>query len=400
MEHKNADFEAKKDSADDVVVKLVDGENVFVVREDEGLVISPKQLKRLSNALASGHLNFLLGSGFSVPLIPVLSKREDWFTASLKEYGQSSSVLQLLQAEYYVNVLIAAASAEPGDGQLAFIDAVKKILKNRGNTSIPRRANIFTTNYDMLIEKSCEMVGIPYNDGFSGRFAPVFSTESFSRVLCEQSFAHEYLTQIPTVSVMKMHGSLSWMQDGTSIRFRDSVALDDRKALLADKELSSVLAELKEMVVSECDEAGVSKLREMADRLAPSSLDTLNSFSAWYSSLCIVSPTKHKFEQTILELGYYELMRLYSNEMDRSNALLISLGFSFRDEHILEITKRALGNPMLLLIVFCHRSDDLKELKKKFNGVDNVWFVVGETEEIKIDARLAAKFLSGVVQSE
>ena len=393
-------LDTQNEEKNSVVVKLADEDNVFRVRKEEDFAITPKQLKRLSNALASGHLNFIIGSGFSFGLIPTLLGRESWFTAVEHGKGQSSTEEKLLQAEYCSKVILPAASAEPAEGQVAFLQAVKDILKNRGNTSIPRRANIFTTNYDLIIEKACEEIDIPYNDGFSGRLSPVFSTEAFSRVLCEQSFAHEYLTQVPTLSVMKMHGSLSWQRDGEHVTFVEpGELLGKLQNMLADKDIVTAVESVSGLIKREWDDKGMRELEGLARGLPQPVLHMLDSFAEEYAKLCIVNPTKRKFEETILDLGYYELMRLYSNELDRSNTLLISEGFSFRDEHILEITKRALNNPMLLLIVFCHSQYDLGEAKKRFCGFDNVWFIAGETEEIKIDAAVAAKCLNGVIRN-
>lgn len=55
---------------------------------------------------------------------------------------------------------------------------------------------------------------------------------------------------------------------------------------------------------------------------------------------------------------------MYSNELEKQNTLLIAFGFSFRDEHILEITRRSLINPSLLLYAFYYDEtfDDLKEI--------------------------------------
>ncbi len=48
-----------------------------------------------------------------------------------------------------------------------------------------------------------------------------------------------------------------------------------------------------------------------------------------------------------MDSTYYELLRIYNNELDREGTLLVSFGFSFGDKHILDITRRALKNPTL-----------------------------------------------------
>ena len=48
-------------------------------------------------------------------------------------------------------------------------------------------------------------------------------------------------------------------------------------------------------------------------------------------------------------------MRQYSNNLEKENTLLMVLGFSFADEHIADITRRAANtNPTLHIVVFCY----------------------------------------------
>ena len=75
------------------------------------------------------------------------------------------------------------------------------------------------------------------------------------------------------------------------------------------------------------------------------------------------------------------MLRIYANELDKENTLLIVDGFSFDDEHILEITKRALKNPTLKLIVFCWDKEP-KAFEDKFSDFKNVEIVYSENENI------------------
>ena len=85
--------------------------------------------------------------------------------------------------------------------------------------------------------------------------------------------------------------------------------------------------------------------------------DLLSQFSERYEELLIVNPTKDKFKSTLLNQTYYELLRIYSNELERENTVLFVLGFSFTDEHIRELTLRvANSNPTLAIYVFAHSS--------------------------------------------
>jgi len=83
-----------------------------------------------------------------------------------------------------------------------------------------------------------------------------------------------------------------------------------------------------------------------------------------------------------MESNYYELLRIYANELDRENALLIAFGFSFGDEHILSITRRALKNPTLRLLVFAYDEPARDTFLALFEGHHNVEVIAptaGET---------------------
>ena len=42
----------------------------------------------------------------------------------------------------------------------------------------------------------------------------------------------------------------------------------------------------------------------------------------------VLDNVSKKFGETVLERYYYDLLRIYANELDRNNALLLVFGFS------------------------------------------------------------------------
>lgn len=129
------------------------------------------------------------------------------------------------------------------------------------------------------------------------------------------------------------------------------------------------------------DGASLKSLSEALGVIDKITSDKLLSFSKAYASgFRLVNPAKQKFADTVLGLTYYELLRLFANELDRNNALLIAFGFSFADEHILEITKRALENPKLMVWICCYCEDDLNTCRILFNATPNVWFLKAEED--------------------
>jgi hypothetical protein len=109
-----------------------------------------------------------------------------------------------------------------------------------------------------------------------------------------------------------------------------------------------------------------------------SDIERIQSF---FDKLTIVFPKNEKFRDTLLNQTYYDLLRIYANELDKENTLLISEGFSFADEHIFSITERALKNPTLKLIIFCYKKDELEYIKRKFH-IPNVDFVYSSDKNI------------------
>ena len=79
----------------------------------------------------------------------------------------------------------------------------------------------------------------------------------------------------------------------------------------------------------------------------------MKKFIDEYENLLIINPTKEKFRSSVLNRNYYELLRIYSTELEKENTVLFVMGFSFSDEHIREVTIRAANsNPTLKVYIF------------------------------------------------
>jgi hypothetical protein len=63
---------------------------------------------------------------------------------------------------------------------------------------------IFTTNYDLIIEKSLEAIRAPYFDGFVGSYEPFFWQESVEKTVRKNDLTQNW------IRLWKIHGSLSW----------------------------------------------------------------------------------------------------------------------------------------------------------------------------------------------
>lgn len=64
----------------------------------------------------------------------------------------------------------------------------KIVLADKANPVLNKQANIFTTNYDPIIEIALEQSKCMCNDGFEGRLLPLFSTSNFSKTYYREAF--------------------------------------------------------------------------------------------------------------------------------------------------------------------------------------------------------------------
>jgi len=291
-------------------------------------------IQELKQIIESSHLNFLIGSGASTPFLSILGGIENRLTNEKRKNERIK-----IKKEYFKKVIIPnldiTEDKTSGTRQLdlkktiehykEFFEIISSILLKRKSTILSKQVNIFTTNIDILMETVLERSNLEYNDGFSGRLNSIFSLSNFKKSIYKRSLHFENISEIPIFNLIKIHGSLTWQNTGKYILF--------------------------------------SKLKHF-DR---SWLDCANkTFEGKYKTLSIVNPEKEKFEKTVIDLEFYELLRMYSSELEKENCVLFVIGFSMEDEHIREITLRvANSNPTLKIFIFCHKKNEVKTMKDK-----------------------------------
>lgn len=313
--------------------------------------------KALARSFQSGHVNFLIGSGASYPAIPAAGQVEKEI-ADLFEGGDDAAARQrmyefLSSVQEPTNRLIAdeenAQNAQAVAHYTGFLRAVETILGERRTTLLPKQATVFTTNYDLFIEKaSANSPALRLNDGFS-RVPSLnnrmeYSSRNFFNITYNRGNLYNYEVEIPCINLVKLHGSLSWRKAGEDIVFQ-----------VKPKEL---LQEGK----------------------------TPHDIKTFIEGYAVVLPQTTKFRTTLMDRTYYELLRIYANELDRENALLVAFGFSFGDQHILDITKRALKNPTLRLIAFAYdgaAKESLQGIFDRYNNVEIIAPADGESIDFK-----------------
>jgi hypothetical protein len=325
-------------------------------------------LDRILDTIESCNLNFLFGSGLSSPYLRTLGTIETLLTDlesnELPEEGKR--IIRCALYKTYFDGVISKnrrllendPEAKPVfDAYFDFMKRIGTILLKRKSTILGKETNLFTTNIDIFLERTIETIGLECNDGFSGRFAPWFALSNFKKAHFKRSLQYDNVSELPTLNLLKLHGSLTWrIGDDDKIFF--SPDLSHVKTVQTKIITPALLLDVNEGATLE------SLIADCGDKRPDGTVD---EFLEAFDSLPIVNPTKAKFKQTIMNRTHYELLRIYSNELEKENTLLLAAGFSFADEHIREITLRAANsNPTLIIYVIAYNSSSAAEIRGRF----------------------------------
>lgn len=340
---------------------------------------------RLVRSFQSGRANFLMGSGASRPAIQTAGDIEHeidkLFEASKAEEANKKIYELLVDIQAPTNSIITGVplsqlSNESDtdyqsrlDGLVttqenykSFINSLGEMLIRRKTNILRRQANVFTTNYDLFFESASELLpNIRLNDGFcrvpSLTNRAIFSSRNYFNSLYNTGHVYNYQVEIPHVNLIKIHGSLSWKAEGGDLLYH----------------------------VQE---------RALHTAVTPAEIEKFNK------NYSVILPQKGKFRETLLESVYYDLLRLYANELDKEGALLVVFGFSFNDSHIYDLTRRALRNPTLNLMVFAFNESDVENFRAKFRDSNNVQIVSPEAGGVIdfADFNLMLKDVVGAVE--
>lgn len=344
------------------------------------------EIKTLINYLQTANLNFLIGSGASRPFLGVLGKIEEWLTKVSNDMSISEDQKKLFLASVYraycQKAIIGNLTKNPADkyeeakkAYADFISSLNEIVNKRGSRLISKQINLFTTNVDTLIENAAESLAIEFNDGFRGSVNQIFDESNFRKTIGKASLHFQSVAELPVFNLYKMHGSINWNRQAG-----DKVGNDYQLNLVnaINVEMGKIAA--AGFVETEYNDSGVMKPYEYDDLLdkVKAKAATLTDFAVYdsflnaYEKLIMVNPTKHKFQETVMDMHFYELMRLYSNSLEKENTILFVMGFSFADEHIARLTMRAAdSNPTLQIVIFAFSDAEESSFKKNLHFTDS-----------------------------
>ncbi|RUO58799.1 SIR2 family protein [Pseudidiomarina marina] len=219
-------------------------------------------------------------------------------------HGLVAFANNVLRSEH--NVINAAKSEVAAEYLMNFLVSFSSRSATR------ERLNLFTTNYDRLIEYGAELAGVRLIDRFVGTINPVFRS---SRVEVDMHYnppgirgEPRYLEGI--VHFTKLHGSLDWAAKDNVIK---------RFAL----------------------PYGASDITQYA------SDDQIN---------LMVYPNSSKDRETS-EYPYVEMFRDLAASACRANSTLVVYGYSFGDEHINRVLVDMLSIPSTHLVIISYDDD-------------------------------------------
>lgn len=302
--------------------------------------------KELREIIQSGHLNLLIGSGCSLDYLSTLRGIEDKMNVeATREVAQKDYYKLIKKSKAILNESLETNTtekkklADTKENYDSFLCFWADVISKRSLHIVNKQINIFTTNFDMFMEDSCERLGVPYNDGFTGQINPIFSVANFNKIQKYKSLQFDNTSDIPLFNLIKLHGSTSWVAQDEKITYSDS---------------SHILDDLD-------SKSGIA-------------------FATGYSKIAVINPNAEKHFETVLDTNYASMLRKFTLELEKENSVLIVVGFSLADKHIKNLLYGVMkSNPTLIVVYFSYSQYDevLDKLEEKRNS--NLYIISPES---------------------
>ncbi|GIP46098.1 hypothetical protein J45TS6_45570 [Paenibacillus sp. J45TS6] len=317
------------------------------------------------------NLNFLIGSGCSLPAIPLMGQTfmriKDDFSNELANslggpYSENKDIEGFLNfLKNKITVLETEDSDSTSTHKKAFDLTKKELLRSIDltyskdtedsdlNTTLENYLNfydrlfklrefnkqsspinIFTTNYDLFNEVSMEESDVHYTNGFQGSVFRIFNPSAFNLRLvdAENRYKDKWNAIRRYVKLYKIHGSIDW-------KFDKSLNAIRQTAFNMDDDPSNVL----------------------------------------------IYPTVHKHFET-QQSPYSELFREFSLNLQRKNSTMIIIGYGFPDAHINHLISQSLNNEDFTLIIFGDRNEmNARDFLEQHKSKHNLHFIGGSLEK-------------------
>ena len=369
-----------------------------------------KDYDKLNVILDGKNINFLIGSGASAGEFPTLKindsfSYEDLFSSN--EIDDDSK--KVLYYFYYHNIISSMILKDyknynptVKENYFKLISGLVEILNNQG-IERPKRANIFTTNYDLFFEYTFEEYSKNksncfFNDGSVGFINRYLNNGWYNLSVASTGYTDNFKREIPSINLYKLHGSVSWEYDENN---KDKIKVNyrrkDEKSIIPD-ELSDYEYNATNFISKMEYESDISKFNEYLKEIYQATSESFDEFyESYLKEFQIVNPSNYKFEKTIFQEHYYQLLRSLCYELEKKNSVLIVFGFSFADQHILEMFQRILNNPELQVIVIAYSENDKNNIQSKLGISKNITYYPNDFSKHKGDFNFLNKLMSGEI---
>lgn len=234
------------------------------------------------------------------------------------EAAALESELNMIISEFAMSILKSEnriATAVEDKRENAYSVLVNFLLSFASRTGNRERLNIFTTNYDRLIEAGAELAGLHLMDRFVGTMMPVFRS---SRLNLDIHYNPPGIRGEPrylegVARLTKLHGSVDWIQNGSEIR---RVGLP-------------------------------FGANDIGPYLSAPGLEGSDALKL------MIYPNSAKDRETA-EYPYVELFRDFAAAICRPNSTLVTYGYGFGDEHINRVIHDMLTIPSTHLVMISY----------------------------------------------
>ena len=158
--------------------------------------------------------------------------------------------------------------------------------------------SIFTTNYDLYNEQALDTLAFPYNNGFVGTYSRIFNPASYKYAYVEDmQLSKDIWERVPNFyNLYKLHGSITWVKEQEQIYEVDYNHINQDDTVM-------------------------------------------------------IYPTPLK-DRTTLMTPYSDLFRAMETALLKRNSILITMGYSFSDDHINRLILNSLAIPTFRLVIF------------------------------------------------
>lgn len=221
----------------------------------------------------------------------------------------------------------ALAEAEACKRERAFTALTTFLMSFASRPGTRDRVNIFTTNYDRVIEMGAELAGMHLLDRFVGNLTPIFRS---SRLNIDMHYNPPGMRGEPrylegVARFTKLHGSIDWIQTGDVIR-RIGLPFGANN------------------IASFFQAPGLKDSKAYKLMIYPNSAKDVETAS----------------------YPYVDLFRDFAAAICRPNGVLVTYGYSFGDDHINRVIKDMLTIPSTHLIIISY-NDSSGRIMENYN---------------------------------